>query len=319
MTQLWEPVGDTGTDVERVRTAYEALHAQFSPPPEAAIRSVNTGGVASLLVAGQLEASATLPYLHGGGYVAGSAFGYRHLAGALGTAAETGVLLPEYRLAPEHPFPAAIEDALSAYLWIIDSGVNPQRVTLAGDSAGAHLALSLLITIRQQQLPLPGRAVLLCPWADLANIRAQTHGEPQPVATPEQQRRWMNSYLAGYPHDDAVVSPLTADLTGFPPMLIQAGTGDPSLRTHTCSPTMPAATTWTSGSSSTRSQPTTSTSSGPSSPKPPTPYTRPGVSSAIPPQGKPPCRRHPAPAPAADPSVNVFAAAIGASGLEKGA
>jgi len=72
--------------------------------------------VASQLVAGQLEASATLLYLRGGGYVAGSAFGYRHLAGALATAAETGVLLPEYRLAPEHPFPAAIEDALSAYL-----------------------------------------------------------------------------------------------------------------------------------------------------------------------------------------------------------
>ena len=69
--------------------------------------------------------------------------------------------------------------------------------------------------------------MLLCPWADLANIRDQTHGEPQPVATPEQQRRWMNSYLAGHPNDDAVVSPLTADLTGFPPMLIQAGTGDP--------------------------------------------------------------------------------------------
>jgi acetyl esterase/lipase len=227
MTQLWEPVGDTGTDLERVRTAYEALHAQFSPPPEVTIRSVNTGGVASLLVTDQPEAGTTVLYLHGGGYVAGSAFGYRHLAAALATAAETGVLLPEYRLAPEHPFPAAIEDALSAYLWIMDSGVNPQRVTLAGDSAGAHLALSLLITIRQQQLPLPGRAVLLSPWADLANIRDQTHGEPQPVATPEQQRRWMNSYLAGHPGDDAVISPLTADLTGFPPMLIQAGTGDP--------------------------------------------------------------------------------------------
>jgi acetyl esterase/lipase len=107
-------------------------------------------------------------YLHGGSYVAASAFGYRALAGALAMATGTGVLVPDYRLAPEHPFPAAVDDALSAYTWMLDTGTPPTQITMAGDSAGAGLVLSLLLTLKEQDLPQPGRVLLLCPWVDLA-------------------------------------------------------------------------------------------------------------------------------------------------------
>jgi acetyl esterase/lipase len=160
-------------------------------------------------------------HLHGGGYVVGSAFGYRPLAGALALAANAGVLVPDYRLAPEHPFPAAIEDALSAYQWTLDRGVAPDEVTLCGDSSGGGLVVSVLLTIAQRGLPRPGGAVLMCPWVDLA---ASLDG-----SVPEALRRSAAAYLGAHPADDPVVSPLTADLSGLPPLLIQAATGDDRL------------------------------------------------------------------------------------------
>ncbi|MCF2533446.1 alpha/beta hydrolase [Yinghuangia sp. KLBMP8922] len=169
-------------------------------------------------------------FLHGGVYRSGSAFGYRPLAGALAAAAERSVLLPDYRLAPEHPYPAALDDALRAYLWLVDRGTDPQRITVAGDSSGAHLALSLLLALRQRGLPAPGRAALLCPGLDLAG-RFRT--EPDDAAEPGDPigallcRRFVEEYLCGHPADDPLVSPLTADLTGLPPLLVQAATGDP--------------------------------------------------------------------------------------------
>jgi monoterpene epsilon-lactone hydrolase len=195
---------------------------------------MNAGGVSSLLVAPRPERPTTVLHVHGGGFVMGSAFGYRTLAGALAAAADAGVLLPDFRLAPEHPFPAALEDVLRAYLWLVDSGTDPQRLSLSGDSSGAHLALSLLISLKQQELPLPGRVILLSPGVDLGRAFAEPVagpdpelGEPQSVISVEHLRRFTNMYLAGHPIDDPVVSPLTADLTGLPPMLLSAGTGDP--------------------------------------------------------------------------------------------
>lgn len=224
IARLWEPFTDltvADESLQEWRTAYEALHARFPPLPEVEVQPVNAGGVPSLLLTPQPEQPITMLYLHGGGYVAGSAFGYRSLVGALAAAAETGVLVPEYRLAPEHPFPAALEDALAVYLWMLARGTDPRRVTVAGDSSGGGLALSLLLSLKQQALPLPAGAVLLCPGVDL------TGGLPR-LAPHELElvRHYAAIYLAGHPADDPVVSPLTADLRGLPPMLIQAATGD---------------------------------------------------------------------------------------------
>ena len=220
----WESFAEVSpADLQQLRTAYEGLHGQFEPPPGIGVRSVNAGGVPGLLVTPQPDAPATLLYVHGGGHVAGSAFGYRPLVGALAEQAGTGVVVPDYQLAPEHPFPAAVEDAVRAYRWMLDRG-SP-RVIVAGDSSGCSLVLSFLLSVGQQRLPRPAGAILFCPWVDMA--AAAQHRPPRELD--EIRRATAGLYLAGHPADDPLVNPLSADLTGLPPMLIQAATGDPLL------------------------------------------------------------------------------------------
>jgi acetyl esterase/lipase len=230
IARLWEPLGDLSAadaDLEDVRVAYEALHAQFQPLPEVDLRPVNAGGVPSLLLVPPSCASPTLLYLHGGGFITGSAFGYRALAGALAAAGETAALVPDYRLAPEHPFPAAVEDAVRAYLWILDRGADPKRVTVAGDSSGGGQLMSLLISLKLQDLPLPGGAVLFCPGISFAPPpRNGAKMDPEAAEADKWFRFAAAAYLGGHSTDDPVVNPLLADLAGMPPMLIQAATGD---------------------------------------------------------------------------------------------
>jgi monoterpene epsilon-lactone hydrolase len=153
----WELAGldsevtDPGQDLQELRDAVEALHGQFEPPPGISVRPVNAAGVPALLNSPGPEDPATILYLHGGGYMTGSAFGYRPMTGCLADAASAGVLVPDYRLAPEYPFPAAVQDAVRAYLWMLDQGAGAARVTVAGDSAGAR---------RQRRPPVPGHRAL---------------------------------------------------------------------------------------------------------------------------------------------------------------
>jgi epsilon-lactone hydrolase len=222
VARFWEPLVQAvaaDADLEEQRTAYEKMLANFSVPPEVTVRPVTANGVPSLLVAQRPDDPPTLLHLHGGGYFVGSAFGYRPLAGALALAADTGVLVPDYRLAPEHPFPAALEDAVAAYRWMLDRGIDPAEVTICGDSSGGGLTVSVLLTLQQRGLPRPGGAVLMCPFVDLA---LNLHED-------EATRRFVAAYLAGHSADDPVVSPLRADLTALPPLLIQAATGDARL------------------------------------------------------------------------------------------
>jgi epsilon-lactone hydrolase len=220
----WESFAEVSpADLQELRIAYEGLHGQFEPPPHIAVRSVNAGGVPGLLLTPPAEEPAALLFLHGGGHVSGSAFGYRPLAGALADAAGTGVVVPDYRLAPEHPFPASVADAVRAYRWMLDRGAA--RVIVAGDSSGCGLVLSLLLSLRQQDLRRPAGAVLFCPWVDLQPV-----GRDRPPHQLDDIRdAAAGLYLAGHPADDPLLSPLTADLTGLPPLLIQAATGDPLL------------------------------------------------------------------------------------------
>jgi monoterpene epsilon-lactone hydrolase len=220
----WESFAEVSpADLQELRVAYEGLHGQFEAPPHIAVRSVNAGGVPGLLLTPPAEEQAALLFLHGGGHVSGSAFGYRPLAGALADAAGTGVVVPDYRLAPEHPFPASVADAVRAYRWMLDRGAA--RVIVAGDSSGCGLVLSLLLSLRQQDLPRPAGAVLFCPWVDLQPV-----GRDRPPHQLDDIRdAAAGLYLAGHPADDPLLSPLTAELAGLPPLLIQAATGDPLL------------------------------------------------------------------------------------------
>ena len=233
ISKLWEPMVGllaSEADLQEARAAAEEIMAQTSPPLGTRVRPVSAAGVSSLLVSATEDAPATVLYLHGGGYVLGSAFGYQPHAGAIATAAQTGVLVPDYRLAPEHPFPAALNDALSAYRWLLDRGIAPERVTVTGDSSGGGLVLSLLLTLSAQHLPQPGAVVLMCPWLDLAlRLERERSDVIAPLVGDDEVRNCAAMYLAGHPLDDPVVSPLSADLTGLPPMLIQAATGDARL------------------------------------------------------------------------------------------
>lgn len=226
IARLWAPADALtagGGTLAELRAVTEELHAQFPVAPEVSVTAVNAGGVPALMVAPPSR-SATMLFLHGGGHAMGSAFGYRHLVGALAVAADTGAVVPEYRLAPEHPFPASLDDALRTYRWLVDGGVAP---VVVGDSSGGGLVMSLLLRLRAEGLPPPRAAVLLCPWIDLTcTIQKMPPGEAQPLLTMEWARRCAIAYVGEHPIDDPLLSPLTADLSGLPALLVQAATGD---------------------------------------------------------------------------------------------
>jgi len=166
-------------------------------------------------------------YLHGGGYVIGSINTHREMASRISRAAEARVLLIEYRLAPEHPFPAAVEDAASAYRWLVAEGVEPRQIVIAGDSAGGGLTVAALLALKEKGDPLPAAAVCLSPWVDMeATGRSMAKAEEDPIVTREDILEMAKAYLGGADARTPLASPIYADLTGLPPLLIQVGTAE---------------------------------------------------------------------------------------------
>jgi epsilon-lactone hydrolase len=220
--RLWAPVLAVATDqtsIQALREVFEDFLAQTPMPPEITVRPVTAGGVPALVLGDE----PAILYLHGGGYLLGSAYGYRPLVGALVSASGTGALVADYRLAPEHPFPAAVEDALAAYRWLIDRRGGASSVVLAGDSSGAGLALALLLKLKADKQRLPASAVLLCPSVDLSGGMLSPGTGPHLM---DDMGRTAQAYLAGHPIEDALVSPLRGDLAGLPPLLVQCASGD---------------------------------------------------------------------------------------------
>ena len=233
MAMLWEPWARASADVadlDAIRTTLEELHGTFTPPADVVVVPVIAGGVPALRVTPEAASRASVLYLHGGGHVAGSAFGYRHLAGAIATAARAPVLVIDYRLAPEHPYPASVQDAVNAYLWLRDTGSDAGKIVVAGDSSAGGLVMSLLLALRERGLPLPAGAVLMCPWLDLTG-RTQRPPQDSPlVFSPDMAHRLAQAYLAGQPADDPLLDPLHTLLDGLPPLLIHAASGDAVLQ-----------------------------------------------------------------------------------------
>ncbi|KFL26668.1 hypothetical protein JP74_11245 [Devosia sp. 17-2-E-8] len=164
-------------------------------------------------------------FLHGGGYNAGSPKTHRKLAAQLAQATGTRVLMPDYRLAPEHPFPAAVKDALLAFGWLLSEGFKPSDIIVGGDSAGGGLALSMLLALREAGAEMPRAAVLLAPWTDLtvSSLSYERLRENDPIIVPERLRRAGTWYAGRRDPRDPMASPMFADLAGLPPMLIHAG------------------------------------------------------------------------------------------------
>ncbi len=193
------------------------------------VSRVRAGGVpAELLRPANRMPDMTILYLHGGGYVVGSPRSFRALTSRLASAAAAEVLALDYRLAPEHPFPAAREDAISAYRALLGSGVDPRAIAIAGDSAGGGLTLSCAVELREQGLPLPRALLLISPWLDLRLVdpAVAAHAQVDPVLTPGGLRRWACLYLNGRDPGDPGGSPVLADLRGLPPILVQVGSDE---------------------------------------------------------------------------------------------
>ncbi|MFP7298336.1 alpha/beta hydrolase [Neobacillus niacini] len=164
-------------------------------------------------------------YLHGGGYGYCSADTHRSLAARVMIEAGVKVLLPEYRLAPEHPFPAAIEDTLTIYRWLLKQGYDSSKIIFAGDSAGGGLSAATTLALRDQSEPLPGALVCLSPWVDLTSQGESysKNSDKDPYLRSELVRLTAQNYAAGESLDNELISPVFADLRGFPPMFIQVG------------------------------------------------------------------------------------------------
>ena len=163
-------------------------------------------------------------YFHGGAYLYGSTGTHREMLCRLVLESDARVVGLNYRLAPEHPFPAAFEDAVAAYRALLDSGVAPSGLVLAGDSAGGGLVAATLIAARDAGLPLPAAAALICPWVDLAARGGSlASNERSDWGLQVAFDAWARTYLAGASPEDPRASPLHADLRGLPPLLVQVG------------------------------------------------------------------------------------------------
>jgi monoterpene epsilon-lactone hydrolase len=199
-------------------------------PDDVSVTDVTASGVpAHWLTAPGTDAGRVLLFLHGGGFEFGSVRSDGELAARLGQAGGMRVLFPEYRLAPEHHFPAAIDDVVAAWRWLrTDQGLDARSIAVAGDSAGGGLAVALLVAIRDAGEPLPAAAVLMSPTVDLTSSGASMteRVDQDPLSTPDMLRQFAADYLAGADPRTPLASPLFASLAGLPPLLVLVGTAD---------------------------------------------------------------------------------------------
>lgn len=221
------PMG--GTTIPEMRTAMDASTAAAPIPEdvELEIRTIGACEAEWVTTPGCVEGRAIL-YFHGGGYTIGSVASHRSLVADLSRAATSRVLNLGYRLAPEHPHPAAVDDAVAAYRLLLDEGHDPAAIALAGDSAGGGLTAASLIAIRDTGLPTPAAGVCISPWLDLSQSGASyaSKAAEDPMVTKGLLNLMAAAYLDGQDPRTPLASPLFAKLDGLPPLLIQVGSAE---------------------------------------------------------------------------------------------
>ena len=214
--------------VQQARANFDGMLASLPEPEGLAFTQTTFAGLPATTTGDPLAADAVLLYLHGGAFAVGSGHGYRSLWGPLADAAGATGLAIDYRMAPEHTFPTAVDDAVAAYRALLDAGVGPARIAVAGDSAGGGLVVSLLVAARDVGLPMPAAAVAISPWADLAcagdSMTAKVDEDLSLDAG--ELRALADRYLGGADARHPLASPVHADLAGLPPLLIQVGTAE---------------------------------------------------------------------------------------------
>src|SRR5712664_2201344 len=216
-----------GSDVnEQRRLLREAISAQ-PLPADLTVTAGALGGVptAEITIAG-IEPRHVVLYFHGGVYVIGDAFLAADLASQVGRRVQAKVISVDYRLAPEHPYPAAVDDALAAYEALLHNGTAPSDIAFAGESAGGGLAVATLVNARDHGLPLPAAAFVMSPYADLtlAGTTMETKREVDALMSRENLQSRVTDYTSGQDAALGLISPIFADLSGLPPLIIQVGT-----------------------------------------------------------------------------------------------
>ena len=210
--------------IRRRLGAFERLTP--GPPRGTVTKAIEAGGVtASSIATPASRSDRCLLFLHGGGYTTGAASNYRHFTWRLAAAARAQVLAIDYRLAPENPFPAALEDAVASYRWLLTDRPDGSRIAIVGDSAGGGLAFALFLKLRDEGLALPAAIVALSPWTDLALTGASLaqNARADAVVDPHRAVEFAQAYLAGADPRTPYASPLYGDWRNAPPALIQVG------------------------------------------------------------------------------------------------
>src|SRR6516165_8845573 len=213
-------------DYRQRRKDMDALFSQYGIARDVTVEPVTANGVRAEWTSTPNDASdAALMWLHGGGYVIGSLVSHRHVVSEAGRAAKVWGLALDYRLAPEHPFPAAVEDALSGYRFLLSRGIRPERIAIAGDSAGGGLVVAAMLAIRDAGLSQPGCGWAISPWVDMEAIGETMSSKA--AADPTVQRAGIldmaRMYLNGDDPRSPLAAPLYGNLSGLAPLLTQVG------------------------------------------------------------------------------------------------
>jgi epsilon-lactone hydrolase len=222
---------DLQADVPTLRATFNELMARIPVPDDVQPSPTTIGGVGAIEVTvrgADADADGVILYFHGGVYVIGTAAATVPLVGDLARRTGRRAITLDYRLAPEHPYPAAVTDAQDAYQGLLEQGVDAGQIALAGESAGGGLAVATLLALRDADIPLPSYAFLMSPYADLT-LSGDSIADREAVdrtLTPEGLRLRIPDYVAGADPSDPLISPVFADLTGLPPLLIQVGSNE---------------------------------------------------------------------------------------------
>jgi monoterpene epsilon-lactone hydrolase len=213
--------------LNEMRDLFENLFAYDDPNPLCSRSPIRIGENESewLVPKGATRDSGTILYIHGGGFVFLSLRSHRALCDRLGHEAGASVLSLNYRLSPEHRFPAALDDAIAAYQWLLDDGRDPSKIAIAGDSAGGNLTLATLLVLKERKIPLPACAIPISPWTDmlLTGETMTTKVDVDPIVRPDDLRKWIEVYAPGMDVRNPLLSPLYGDYEGMPPLLFQVG------------------------------------------------------------------------------------------------
>lgn len=223
LQRLVKPLLHPAIPIRAQRSMIRQAYLASTPPAGCRFEHTTLGGIPITRTRCQhSDPARAILYFHGGAFIIGTPDTHRGITGHLCVSSGASVYAPDYRLAPENPFPAGLQDAKATYLALLEDGIQPEQIALAGDSAGGGLALALAMMLRDEGVALPGAVVVFSPWTDLTHSRLY-----EPPVEPMLQKRWIDKaarlYCASESRKNPLVSPVYGDFSGLPPLLIQVG------------------------------------------------------------------------------------------------